>query len=184
MALRRLLVCVLAAAVAALALGLAACGGSDETTTVTAAATGGSAASAGTTTATETGGGEAAQEEIAPPDAQAKSEIDKLAGEVDADQQQANAAPSDTIAGSGQTTLSYSQAKGSLSQARYCGSIYAGPNTSCAFALNVAYDYFLNGRPRRFQSYSPITGAVYNVYCRGHHPTVCVAGNNASVFIP
>lgn len=188
MASKRLLFCLLAAAFAALVL--AACGGGDETTTVTVSEAASSDAGASDDATAESGSGEgdlpgeAAQEEIAPPDAQAQAEIDELAGEVDAQQDEANAAPDDTIAGSGQTKLSYSQAKGDLSQARYCGSVYAGRNTSCAFALNVAYDYFLNGRARRFQSYSPITGAVYNVYCRGRHPTVCVAGNSASVFIP
>ena len=47
----------------------------------------------------------------------------------------------------------------------------------------MAYDYFVNGRARNFVSYSPVTGDAYRVYCRGKHPTVCVAGNSASIYI-
>jgi hypothetical protein len=182
---RRLL--VVALVLLAAALGLAACG-SDSTTTVTettpaAAGSSQTTTSAGTAT---TGSGEASQEAIAPPDAKAQAQIDKIASGVSSEQKQTDSSGSDAIAGgeTGVPPLSFSQAKSGLSRGRYCGNyVVAGPNTSCSFALNVAYDYYANGRPRSFVSYSPVTGQAYHVYCRGKHPTVCVAGNSASIYI-
>jgi hypothetical protein len=194
MASGRILTCALATTLIA-ALALAACGGSDETTTVTETAavttTTTSADDAATTTdatgtGAETGTGEAAAEEIAPPDAKAQQQIDKIADGVASEQQKTDSAPNDTLAGGegNVPALSFQQAKSGLSRARYCGNyVVAGPNTSCSFALNVAYDFFANGQPRRFISYSPVTGQAYRVYCRGIHPTVCVAGNSASIYI-
>jgi hypothetical protein len=179
----RLMYAALAICVAALALG--ACGGSDTTTTVTETTGAGASAATSTTTAT-TGTGEASEEAIAPPDAKAQAQIDKIASGVDQEQQQTDSSSSDAIAGgaAGVPKLSYAQAKSGLSRARYCGSyVVAGPNTSCSFALNVAYDFFANGGPRSFISYSPATGQAYHVYCRGKRPTVCVAGNSASIYI-
>jgi hypothetical protein len=183
---RRLIVGALALLL--VALGLAACG-SDTTTTVTetAPASASSGASGGATVPSgETGGGEAAAEPIAPPDAKAQAQIDKITSGVSSEQKQTDSSGSDTLAGgeSGVPKLSFSQAKSNLSRARYCGNyVVAGPNTSCSFALNVAYDFYANGRPRSFISYSPVTGQAYHVYCRGKHPTVCVAGNSASIYI-
>jgi hypothetical protein len=176
-----LVACALSLLVAALVLG--ACGGSDETTTVTETApTSGAAGGADATT----GSGEASAESIAPPDAKAQAQIDKIASGVTAEQQQSDSSSGDDlVGGEGKVpALSYAQAKSGLSRARYCGNyVVAGPNTSCSFALNVAYDFFANGRPRSFVSYSPVTGDAYRVYCRGKHPTVCVAGNSASIYI-
>ncbi len=170
--------CALAVLVCALILG--ACGGDEETTTVTttAAAAEAEGAAAGTD--------EAAAEEIAPPDAKAQDQIDQIAEGVSEDQQRTDSSGSDTVAGGseGVPALSYAQAKGGLSRARYCGNyVVAGPSTSCSFALNVAYDYFVSGRARSFISYSPVTGKAYRVYCRGKRPTVCVAGNSATIYI-
>lgn len=178
----RLLSCALAMFVAALTL--AACGGDDETTTVTTTAAAAEESSAASSE--EAGTGEAAAEEIAPPDAKAQNQIDQIAEGVSEEQQQTDSSSSDTIAGgSGNVPpLSFGQAKAGLNQARYCGNyVVAGPNTSCSFALNVAYDYFATGRARRFISYSPVTGQAYRVYCRGRRPTVCVAGNSATIYI-
>ncbi|MDX6584212.1 MAG: hypothetical protein QOI10_3396 [Solirubrobacterales bacterium] len=164
-----------------IALGLAACGG-DSTTTVTET----SASAAGATTTATTGGGEAASEEIAPPDAKAQKQIDQIQQGVDQVQQQTDSSSSDTIVGGsgGAPALSFSSAKGNLNRGRYCGSyVVAGPNTSCAFAINVAYDYYNSGRASHFVSYSPITGQAYQVYCKYRHPTICVAGNNATIYI-
>lgn len=181
----RLLTCALATLIVALVL--VACGGTDETTTITETAAATAAPDSGDATASgETGSGEAAAEEIAPPDAKAQQQIDKIADGVASEQKQSGSAPSDTIAGGEGNVpkLSFQQAKSGLNRARYCGNyVVAGPNTSCSFALNVAYDFFANGQPRRFISYSPITGQAYRVYCRGINPTVCVAGNNASIYI-
>ena len=159
----------LALLVAALTLG--ACGGSDETTTVTAEAPVANASDAGGEATT--GSGEAADEAIAPPDPKAQKQIDTIADGVSEEQQKTNSSSSDPIVGGtgGVPELSYAQAKSGLSRARYCGNyVVAGPNTSCSFALNVAYDFFANGRPRSFMSYSPVTGQAYRVYCRGREP--------------
>ncbi|HEY8001461.1 MAG: hypothetical protein ACHQJ5_00620 [Vicinamibacteria bacterium] len=164
-----------------IALGVAACG-SDETTTVTETA---STAAGDQAAATETGTGEAADEEIAAPDAKAQNDIDKITAGLADEQQQSGASADDpAVEGNGVETLTFKAAMSGLSHARYCASnVVAGPNTSCAFALNVAYDYFSLGRPRSFRSYSPTTGQYYNVYCRYRHPTICRAGNNALIAI-
>jgi hypothetical protein len=166
---------------ALIAIGLVACGG-DETTTVTETA----AVEESATTETETGTGEAADEEIAAPDAEAKADIEKITEGLDEAQEKAGADDSDTIveAGGGVPKLTYAQAQKGLSNARYCASdVIAGPNTSCAFALNVAYDFFSTGGARRFVSYSPVTGEYYRVRCRGARPVICRAGNGALIAI-
>lgn len=183
MASARTLVCAIALLVSALTL--AACGGGEETTTVTTTAAAAETSDAPSEEAT-TGSGEAAEEAIAPPDAKAQDQIDQIAEGVTEEQEQTDSSGSDTIAGGekGVPALSFTQAKGGLRGARYCGNyVVAGSNTSCSFALNVAYDYFVSGRARSFISYSPVTGQAYQVYCRGKHPTVCVAGNNATIYI-
>lgn len=66
-----------------------------------------------------------------------------------------------------------------------CGSgVSAGPNTSCAFALNVAQAYFdAGGGSPTVSVYSPVTQKTYTMTCTAGAPTVCRGGNNASVFI-
>jgi hypothetical protein len=168
---------------ALIAIGLVACGG-EETTTVT------ETASVEETPAavadTETGTGEAAREEIAAPDADAKADIEKITEGLDEAQEKAGADDSDAAieAGGGVPKLTYGQAQKGLSNARYCASdVIAGRNTSCAFALNVAYDFFSTGGARRFVSYSPVTGQYYRVRCRGARPVLCRAGNGALIAI-
>jgi hypothetical protein len=181
MASTRLLAALFSALV--IGIGLAACGG-DETTTVTetAAAAGGEEATGDLVTGT----GEAADEEIAAPDAEAQEDIDKITSGLEESQQQANADDDDEIieAGDGVPKLTYGQARENLNQARYCAAdVIAGRNTSCAFALNVAYDFFSLGGARRFTSYSPTTGRYYRVRCRLTSPVICRAGNGAIVGI-
>lgn len=65
-----------------------------------------------------------------------------------------------------------------------CGDgVYAGPNTSCSFALNVRDAY--NGAPGATASirvYSPVTNRTYTMSCRPSGSGVtCVGANNASV---
>ncbi len=65
-----------------------------------------------------------------------------------------------------------------------CGrGVYAGPNTSCAFALNVAANY--TGVGGADYAYSPVTGLNYTMYCYGpgtnQYQASCTGGNNASV---
>jgi hypothetical protein len=65
----------------------------------------------------------------------------------------------------------------------YCGGqVYAGPDTSCPFALNVAADYSGAGVD---DAYSPVTGLEYTMYCNGGEGALdtvtCTGGNNALV---
>lgn len=184
MASTRLLAALFSALV--IAVGIAACGGSDETTTVTTTAASSHATESQGGAGTETGTGEAAAEPVAEPDAKAQQDIDKITSGLDQEQQQADASSSDAVVPGDNAvqSLSYAQAQKGLSHARYCASdVIAGPNTSCSFALNVAYDYYNSGFARRFVSYSPVTGRYYQVRCRGRHPTICHAGNGAIIAI-
>lgn len=64
------------------------------------------------------------------------------------------------------------------------GGVSAGPNTSCAFALNVATEYFqASGGSPTLSVYSPVTQRTYTMTCTGGAPTVCRGGNNAVVYI-
>jgi len=66
-----------------------------------------------------------------------------------------------------------------------CGQgIVAGPNTSCAFAINVAGDFNSSGQPSQVDTYSPTTGQTYTMTCIAGQPNVCRGGNNASVAFP
>jgi hypothetical protein len=165
-----------------IAVALAACG-SDETTTVTETAATDATEEAA---ATATGTGEAADEEIAEPDAKAQEDIDAITEGLEDAQEQSGASADDAVveASGGVPKLTFQQASSGLQNARYCASdVIAGPNTSCAFALNVAYDYFTLGRARSFISYSPVTGKYYRVRCKGIRPTICRAGNGGLIGI-
>ena len=61
-----------------------------------------------------------------------------------------------------------------------CGmDLYAGPNTSCPFAQNVAGDYT---GPGADYAYSPVTGLSYTMNCtQGPSTVVCTGGDNAYV---
>jgi hypothetical protein len=62
------------------------------------------------------------------------------------------------------------------------GGVYAGADTSCPFAQNVAADY-TGGDP--FSVYSPVTGQSYTMTCTGpgtyEDVVTCEGGNNAEV---
>jgi hypothetical protein len=66
------------------------------------------------------------------------------------------------------------------------GDVHAGPNTSCAFALNVRDAY--NEAPGRVTSvdvFSPTTGRTYTMFCSPAGSGItCTGGNNASVTFP
>jgi hypothetical protein len=68
-----------------------------------------------------------------------------------------------------------------------CGGVYAGPNTSCAFALNVAQAWRDSGGPAVasivVNAYSPVTGLDYSMSCGvvGAGTVICTGGNNAYV---
>jgi len=62
------------------------------------------------------------------------------------------------------------------------GGVYAGANTSCPFALNVAQAYQTDWTPgSAIYAYSPVTGSTYAMSCYGSDPTTCTGGNNALV---
>ena len=60
------------------------------------------------------------------------------------------------------------------------GGVYAGADTSCSFALNVAADYTGTGPD---YAYSPVTGLSYTMNCYDSNPIICTGGNNALVQI-
>ena len=62
-----------------------------------------------------------------------------------------------------------------------CGGVYAGPNTSCPFAVNVEQTWLTSGAADTFSVYSPVTGLSYVMTCGGIDPTVCTGGNTALV---
>jgi hypothetical protein len=61
--------------------------------------------------------------------------------------------------------------------------VYAGADTSCPFALNVAEAYSLDaGFTNTFNVYSPVTGLSYIMTCTvADNPIVCTGGNSALV---
>jgi hypothetical protein len=63
-----------------------------------------------------------------------------------------------------------------------CGdSLSVGPNTTCAFAVNVRSAYRQHG-PGTVVAYSPVTHRTYAMSCSRGALVVCTGGNNASVY--
>ena len=61
----------------------------------------------------------------------------------------------------------------------------AGPNTTCAFAMNVAGEYGSNPGATTISAYSPVTGENYTMTCSAYSAGhVCTGGNGASVYLP
>jgi hypothetical protein len=62
------------------------------------------------------------------------------------------------------------------------GGLFAGPNTSCAFAVNVRREYESSGGSSVVRAFSPTTGRTYTMSCaRSGGSVTCVGGNDASV---
>jgi hypothetical protein len=63
------------------------------------------------------------------------------------------------------------------------GVVFAGPNTSCPFAENVANAYTSAGDSGTVAvtASSPVTGETYTMQCTGQSPVSCGGGNNALV---
>ncbi|MGO9790995.1 MAG: hypothetical protein ACLP8S_16320 [Solirubrobacteraceae bacterium] len=103
--------------------------------------------------------------------------------------QQANSSSSgSSSSGASSSGSSSGGSSNPLGNTRDCGSnggpeIYAGPDTSCPFALNV-YSAWLAapGMDNTVEVYSPVTGINYTMTCAtaGSGET-CSGGNNASV---
>jgi len=65
-----------------------------------------------------------------------------------------------------------------------CGDgLSVNANTSCPFAENVREEYRSSGGASTISAFSPATGRVISMSCRGGVPTVCRGGNNAVVYI-
>jgi anti-sigma factor RsiW len=64
------------------------------------------------------------------------------------------------------------------------GGVSVGPNTTCAFALNVRDEYFASDGADVITVFSPVTERAYTMYCADSSPHVCTGGNNASVYFP
>ncbi|MBN8869000.1 MAG: hypothetical protein J0H66_03860 [Solirubrobacterales bacterium] len=63
--------------------------------------------------------------------------------------------------------------------------VEVGPNTSCAFAMNVAGEYGSNPGASTIHAYSPVTGDYYTMSCGPWNGgTVCTGGNGAAVYMP
>lgn len=63
--------------------------------------------------------------------------------------------------------------------------VQVGPNTSCAFAMNVAGEYGSNPGASTISAYSPVTGEYYTLSCGPWSGgTVCAGGNGAAVYLP
>jgi hypothetical protein len=61
------------------------------------------------------------------------------------------------------------------------GGVYAGPNTSTAFALAVHQAWLDSGKASTVTAYSPVTGKTYTMTQAGSSPYLFTGGNNASV---
>ena len=61
------------------------------------------------------------------------------------------------------------------------GTVFAGPNTSCPFAENVANVYGNGFGNVSVVATSPVTGQTYTMQCTGDSPVTCTGGNNAFV---
>jgi len=66
------------------------------------------------------------------------------------------------------------------------GGLSVGPNTTCAFAENVEYEYFaeIGSGTGTVEAYSPVTEKLYRMNCTAGEPHECTGGNNASVYFP
>ena len=66
-----------------------------------------------------------------------------------------------------------------------CGAnVFAGPQTSCPFALNVEAGWRqAGGGSVRFKAFSPVTKLEYDMRCQDDNPVVCRAQTSAIVYI-
>jgi cell division protein FtsB len=120
------------------------------------------------------------QSEQAAQNARQQARIQQLEKEVKEQNQGATTSSSGSSSAPAPTPVTQED----LSQTRDCGGVLAGPNTSCAFARNVANDYYSSGSSSNFSTYSPVTGQTYQMTCGGGSPVVCTGGNNATVYFP
>lgn len=86
----------------------------------------------------------------------------------------------------GQATTQAQTTQAPQGPSRNCGGgVAAGPNTSCAFALNTAKEWVDTSGGTTIQVYSPATKKSYTMNCStGPAGTTCKGGNGAVVYIP
>lgn len=108
------------------------------------------------------------------------AEVKRLQAEA-AKAKTATANPTVTKTVQGQT----GQGQTGTSQGTSCGgNLSAGPNTTCAFAVNVRDAFYAAGGGNvTVDVYSPVTGKYYTMSCAAGVPSVCRGGNNAVVYI-
>ncbi len=89
-------------------------------------------------------------------------------------------------ASGGTNTNGGSNSGGSPSGLTACADgVSAGPNTTCAFAMNVAGEYGSNPGATTISAYSPVTGENYTMTCSAYSAGhICTGGNGASVYLP
>ncbi len=121
----------------------------------------------------------AAQQKIKDKQAQLEKELAALKKE------RRNSPSSGSATSSGGSSTSSATGGAVPATASSCGGgVSAGPNTTCAFAVNTATAYFrANGGSPTVSVYSPVTQRTYTMTCTAGAPTVCRGGDNATVFI-
>lgn len=113
-----------------------------------------------------------------------KDKAAELEGEIkQLKEQQAQLVQGQTTPGSTTQTQTTQSPKG---PSRNCGGgVAAGPDTSCAFALNTAKEWVDTSGGTTIQVYSPATKKTYTMNCiTGSQGTTCKGGNGAVVYIP
>ena len=88
------------------------------------------------------------------------------------------------IAGGGSSSSGSGSSTAAAPRGNSCGDgVYAGPNTSCTFALMVRDAYWeAPGSTASVRVYSPVTDETYTMNCRPSGSGItCAGGNNASV---
>jgi hypothetical protein len=164
----RIKTAVAATAIAAASIGgLAACGTSHAITPNQAAASASAAARTGAATAAAASASQAAAVNAAASvAASSQAAADKAA-----------------VANRAEAVAAAASAAAAASTMTDCGSdVFAGPDTSCPFALIVEQAWASAGNGD-VTAYSPVTGLNYVMDCESSNPVVCTGGNNASVQI-
>jgi hypothetical protein len=120
-------------------------------------------------------------------EAREQAKLDQLQDQVKQLQKKANNGAdknsgSNKTAGQGDGYYNGSSGSGPVSS---CGAgVEVGPNTSCAFAMNVAGEYGSNPGASSIDAYSPVTGEHYTMSCGPWNGgTVCTGGNGAAVYM-
>jgi type II secretory pathway pseudopilin PulG len=109
-------------------------------------------------------------------EAQQQAKIEKIEGQLKS-LKHGHGAPNQANTSGSSTPASSGNCSGSLS---------VGPNTTCAFAENVEYEYFaeIGSGSGTVTAYSPVTEKLYSMYCTAGEPHECSGGNNATVYFP